>query len=225
MGNKKLKNKINKENKHKNNLVKHLLIIWFTFLFLCFVIFLNSNLKNNSLDLEKFESASGNIELWSFSKINIENLNESIENVNKNKNIKNLNNEYYLNNKAKETILDFYSSINKADFKWYYLLFDKILKSDNNMQIYFSQARIDRFINKINWGVKVNNINELLEYYKQSNYFIRKWFSYTLKYNVDWIDYFEDWEMVLLSYNWWEKFYINYLYCKTENCWKSPFYN
>ena len=130
-----------------------------------------------------------------------------------------------LDKNAKKTIVDFYSSINKADFNWYFLVLDKVLRSNDGMRTYFSQSRIDTFLKKLDWNLDIQKISEISEYFKKTEYSIKKWFNYTLKYKVDWKDYIENWEMVLMSYDGWDKFYINSLFCTTENCSKNPFYN
>lgn len=206
MGNKKYKTKtFRKISGRKNKLYSHLLIIWSTITILWLIVFLSANINWNIWNNEKqeFESASEKVVVWTL--------------IDKKKDI--------VTEKAEKTLLNFYYNVNKADFSWYYSLFDKILRTNDSMRTYFSKTRINRFINKISWWIEVSNIEEISSYSKQSKYFIKKWFRYKLSYQIDWKTYLENWESILMSYDWWEKFYINSLFCTSNNCWKLPFYN
>ena len=209
MGNKKNKNKENKWLlKKKDKLNSHLLIMWSIVWILWIVILINSNFdwRINNRDVQEYNSASEKIVVWSFTSVT-----EKKDDV--------------LSENAEKTIVDFYNNVNDSDLNWYFLLLDKILRSNDDIRTYFSQTRIDRFLKITDWGVIIKEIKEITNYSKKSDYFIKKGFNYSLEYNVDWVKYVEDWEMILMSYNKWEKFLINTLHCTTKDCAKLPFYN
>lgn len=214
MGNKKYKNKLDKWLlKKKNKFNAHLLIIWSVIWIVWLVIFISSNIdwninwNVNYSDIEEYNSAE-NMSVWSFITVKEE------------------EEEDILSLKAKSTIVDFYDNVNNADINWYFLILDKVLRSNDDIRTYFSQSRIDRFLKITNdGGVKIRDINEISNFSKSSDHFIKKWFNYTLEYDVYWTSYSEDWEIILMSYDQWENFFINTLYCTTEDCAKLPFYN
>ena len=229
MGNRKHKNK-------SNNILITLVIIWLTWII--FFIFVLKEINN--IDKQRYNSSSSFEEISTgVSQIiddaidigigigigNMDDVNDiaSIDNIdNIDNNISDVSN---VSKKAEETIVKFYDNINKSNFNWFYSLLDKTIRSNYDIRTYFSKVRIERFLKRITWKIEIVQIDELSKYSKESDYSVRKGFNYTLDYNINWISYKEVWEVVLMSYDWGNKFYINSLFCITKNCWKLPFYN
>jgi hypothetical protein len=130
-----------------------------------------------------------------------------------------------LSYKAKSSVKDFYNYINNKNFDKLYNIFDKPFKEDSNIKTYFSNNRINRFLWLIDWTIKPQEIEEDLDERKDTDFVIRRWFRYFLKYEIKNQPYKEIRKMILVSNNWGENFYINSLFCETKDCWKLPFYN
>ena len=204
MGKKKNKDKVNKVKKD-SKMNKHLLVMLWATIWLVWLIAFFVNIS---------------APIWS-----TVNIDSQYNSATKNKNTKTNRVKKITSDKAWATVYDFYSNVNNANFNWYFLLFDKPVRYDESIRTYFSQVRIDSFLKKSNWGVKIQNISEKNDIASSSDYSIKRWFNYTLKYRVDWVNYSEDWEMILMSYDGWKKFFVNSLFCTTEDCSKLPFYN
>ncbi len=128
---------------------------------------------------------------------------------------------------AKWYVIDFYNFLNNKNRSRMRNLFDDVLKNNNDIKIYFSENRINRFLNLIDWTVKIYNddINELKKYRKDTEFVVRRWFSYILQYEVDWKIYKEKWHMILISRDGGNRFLISELICETKWCSRFPFFD
>lgn len=125
---------------------------------------------------------------------------------------------------AKSVVKDFYNYMNNKNFNRFYNLFDNAFKNDNNIKIYFSENRIINFLDIIDGSLKPQLIEEDYDERKDTEFLIRRWFRYNLKYEINWKHHIEVWKMILISTDKGKSFQVNSLYCEIKNCSKSPFY-
>ncbi len=131
-----------------------------------------------------------------------------------------------LSRKWKSYVVDFYNYINNRSFDNLYSIFDNVIKKDETVMTYFSYQRINNFLNKIDWSIKIIwDIKEINNHNKNEEYSIRRWYEYLIQYEVDWQIYKERWEMILVSYDEWNRFFVNSIKCSTKSCSKMPFFN
>jgi len=213
--------KIRKFSKTNSSLWIHLIASICGILWLLLALFNYNSIKNITYKQEGKNNTQQNInmewegEIWSINQYNnaqIIPLSEEERNI--------LDKSY----KAKSYVKDFYNYMNNQNFQRFYSIQDNAFKQDQDIQIYFSENRIIKFLAQINGTLKPQEIKEVQDDRKDTDFVSRRGFKYFLKYEIKDIIHKEVWKMILISTDWWHTYQVNSLFCETKNCWNLPFY-
>lgn len=127
-------------------------------------------------------------------------------------------------NNTQDYVKNFYTYINNKNHVWLISIFDAPFKNNTTIKTYFSEKRLNKFINSIDWLLKPREIVEVTNDRKDTDSIIKRSYKYLLKYKIDNKNYKESWKMTLISRNWGKNFLVNSLFCESDGCSKSPFY-
>jgi len=125
---------------------------------------------------------------------------------------------------TQDYILNFYNYINNKDYIWLLSIFDRPFKKDTTIKTYFSEKRLNNFVDSLDWSLEIKEVLEVTQGRKNTEYIIRKSYKYLLKYKINNIEFKENWKIVLVSRDWGDNFLVNSLFCESKGCSKSPFY-